>query len=243
MVAVPRKWEDAPAGEDRVQRSEWAHQRLARTLPQREDTNHQRDLRYSIRDVGQLFKLLNIKPNPNKIEYYSRIIKTICTIRDSPEIVEDLINYFEFNKTFWKVESLVVHLSFTRITKFLENWRKCIDEDEYIVVSCRMALLYCFFYSGRDFTMTSTSRWSSSPNCQAIAHSSSSRSSSSRLCRWNQRSATRRSKLVMLPSWRLITSFTRFLSFTVWNSSRRRRRRSRGSWGCLSLWNDRCSVS
>lgn len=183
MVAVPRQREDAAAGEDRVQRSQRTHQRLAGTLPQREDTDHQRDLRYSLRDAGQLFKLLNIKPNPNKIEYYSRIIKSVCTIRDSPEIVEDFINYFESNKTFWKVESLVVHLSFTRITKFLENWRKCIDEDEFIVVSCRMALLYSLFYSGRGCTMTSTSRWCSSRNCPATTRSSSSRSSSSRPCR------------------------------------------------------------
>ena len=118
-----------------------------------------------------MFKLLNIKPNPNRIEYYSRIIRTICSIRDSPEIVEDFISYFESNKTFWKVESLVVHLSFTRITKFVENWRKCIDEDEFIIVSCRMALLYLSFYPARDFTTTSMSQWCCSQNYQATTHS------------------------------------------------------------------------
>ena len=34
--------------------------------------------------LGQLYRLLNIKPNPKRIEYYSRILKNISSLKDSP---------------------------------------------------------------------------------------------------------------------------------------------------------------
>ena len=102
MAVVPRQREDAATVNNIVQCSQRTHQRPAIAVPKVESPPRQRNIKYNIRDVGQLFKLLNIKPNPNKIEYYSRIIKSIG-IRESPEIVEDFINYFESNKTFWKI--------------------------------------------------------------------------------------------------------------------------------------------
>jgi hypothetical protein len=56
-----------------------------------------------LRYQDQLYNLLNLKPNPNRIDYYSRIIKSISSIKKSPKIVEDYVNFFESKGEFWKV--------------------------------------------------------------------------------------------------------------------------------------------
>ena len=88
--------------------------------------------------------------------------------QQSPEICEDLISYYEANNFFWKIEPLVVHFGINRISKFLDKWKNHVDDEEYSIVACRMALLYSIFDIDSEFLIPLTNQWSSYLNFRPL---------------------------------------------------------------------------
>ena len=89
----------------------------------------------------ELYDILTTKENERNSDYFLRILKNITNSKDAPEMAEYVINIFENKKLFYKAETLIVKEDLSRVTKFLEKWHEVLDNDEYAIVVCRMALL------------------------------------------------------------------------------------------------------
>ncbi len=86
--------------------------------------------------------MLTQKHNDKNIEYLTRIFRNLTTLEESPEIADFIVNYYQTKELFYRAESLIVHMDLSRVMVFLEKWHEKVDEDEFSIIACRMALLY-----------------------------------------------------------------------------------------------------
>ena len=66
-----------------------------------------------------MYQLLVSKPCDKNIDYFTRILKNLSSLEESPEITDFVINYFEKREQFYKAESLIAHMDLSRAMIFL----------------------------------------------------------------------------------------------------------------------------
>lgn len=172
--------------------------------------------KYCWHHVDLLYNILTSKPNEKNVDFFQRIIKNLSSLRDAPEMVEYIIASYEKSENFSQAEKYVARVDMERAVRFLEQWHSKVDNDEYCIIVCRMALLYRFVYLGRaTMGRALMSRWSFSQNLTLLMPLWSSPSFWFCPCRWTQKRAIRKLEFATSSSWVQTPFLKRTMSLTA----------------------------